>query len=96
VTPHVAIGVETTREDVLVRVSTDGPGISDAERATLFERHERGGSHGLGLSIVRTLVERYGGSIDLTETGHVGTEFVVRPVSATGPTGRAANDADTK
>ena len=51
-------------------VEDDGPGIPEARRADVFKLGERldervaGG--GLGLTIVRDLVELYGGSITLT------------------------------
>ena len=54
---------------VEVIVSDDGPGISDANASRIFTpffttARDRGGS-GLGLSIVRSLLEAHGGSIEL-------------------------------
>jgi PAS domain S-box-containing protein len=54
-------------ESLLVTVEDSGPGVPDAMKEAIFHRFERGRSHGsgegLGLYIVRTLVERYGGTI---------------------------------
>ncbi len=54
-------------ESVLVSVEDTGPGIPDLMKEAIFQRFERGwsGGHGneLGLFIVRTLIERYGGSL---------------------------------
>jgi signal transduction histidine kinase/DNA-binding response OmpR family regulator len=53
---------------VQIRVSDSGPGISDADREHLFERHwqarsQQHGGVGLGLSIVKALVEAHGGEV---------------------------------
>lgn len=59
---------------VEVRVADDGPGVPDAVREELFEPET--GSSGLGLYIVRTLAERYGGAVRL-EDDEPGAIFVV-------------------
>jgi signal transduction histidine kinase len=65
-------------ETVSVRVEDNGPGVPSDERATLFDRSDNSGaSHGLGLYLVGTLAERYGGSAELTETGPEGSVFTV-------------------
>ncbi len=52
---------------VSMTVADTGPGISDDLKPRIFERKERGkvkgSGKGLGLYIVRMLVERYGGSV---------------------------------
>ncbi|WP_082122638.1 hybrid sensor histidine kinase/response regulator [Methanoculleus sediminis] len=65
---RIAIRVEDyDGESVLVSVEDTGPGIPDPMKESIFSRFERGwvGGYGdgLGLFIVRALVERYGGSI---------------------------------
>jgi len=65
---RMAIRVEDyDGESVLVSVEDTGPGIPDPMKESIFSRFERGwvGGYGdgLGLFIVRTLVERYGGTI---------------------------------
>ncbi|KUK61799.1 MAG: Multi-sensor signal transduction histidine kinase [Methanoculleus marisnigri] len=63
----VTIRVEEQDGEVLVSVEDTGPGIPDAIKPTLFSRFRKGKSSrsgkGLGLYIVRMLVERYGGSV---------------------------------
>jgi len=74
----IDVTIEERPEEVLVTVSDDGPGIPDDERATLFERSDNTGStHGLGLYLVRHLVDRYDGDVALTDTGSGGTTFTV-------------------
>jgi len=68
---------------VLITVDDDGPGIPPGLRDRVFERFvrgegDRGGSFGLGLSIVRAVAESHGGSVELvTGNGRPGTRFVV-------------------
>jgi PAS domain S-box-containing protein len=67
---QVTITVEDADEDdetVIVTVADTGPGVHDEMKESIFNRFERekgrGSGQGLGLSICRMLVERYGGSI---------------------------------
>lgn len=56
-----------------------GPGVSDALRPKLFERGVRGQhhvpGHGIGLYVVRRVMELHGGSVDLRPNQPVGTVF---------------------
>lgn len=70
----------------VVDVEDQGPGISEADRARLFEKFARlsarptGGesSTGLGLSIVKTLTEAMGGDVSLESPPGRGARFRVR------------------
>ena len=69
---RVRVGVATSGEQVLLRVTDSGPGIPAAERARIFERFYRSGGKsapgaGLGLSIVRRICELYGAAIRLCD-----------------------------
>lgn len=76
--PRVRVTAERTGDTVRVRVADNGPGVPDDERPTLFERSDNtGANHGLGLYLVRTVAERYGGAVELTETGDEGSTFTV-------------------
>jgi PAS domain S-box-containing protein len=63
----ITVRVEECDGEMLVSVEDTGPGILDEVKTRLFRRFERGtaggSGQGLGLFIVRTLVERYGGRI---------------------------------
>lgn len=77
---HVRPVEDRGEEAVEIAVTDDGPGISEANRERIFERffttaRDRGGS-GLGLPIVRSLVEVHGGSIRV-DTSHGETRFLV-------------------
>jgi signal transduction histidine kinase len=65
-------------------VQDNGPGVPPELVPTLFERFvrgggDRGGSFGLGLAVVRAVVESHGGSVSVEPTsGSGGARFVVR------------------
>lgn len=76
--PRVRITGTADGDAAVVRIADDGPGIADEERETLFERDpSRSDTHGLGLYLVGTLAARYGGDVELTDTGPDGTTFTV-------------------
>lgn len=64
---EVTISVREEEDTVLVTVADNGPGIPDDLKPRVFERNQRGATKksgkGLGLYIVRMLVERYMGSV---------------------------------
>jgi signal transduction histidine kinase len=85
---HAAVGSENGH--VLLTVEDDGPGIPQALRDKIFDRFvrgegDRGGSFGLGLSIVRAVAESHGGSVEVAApVDGRGTRFVVT-LPAAGP-----------
>ncbi|GAB4036384.1 MAG: hypothetical protein Fur0014_02940 [Rubrivivax sp.] len=62
---------------LLIDVVDQGPGVEPALQPRLFERGARGrtpgSSHGLGLYIVRRVMELHGGQVQLLSTGPGGT-----------------------
>ena len=90
-TPRVTVTVEGSADAATVRIADDGLGIPPEEHPRLFERGDNtGASHGLGLYLVRTLVKRYDGTVELVETGEDGTEFAVTLPTATPATDDSA------
>src|SRR4029077_1164325 len=69
-------------DQVELRVSDQGPGLSQEDKARAFDRfwrgHESWDGSGLGLPIVRRLVSRDGGSVELTDAPGGGLEVIVR------------------
>jgi signal transduction histidine kinase len=84
---RIAIDGRETPAGILVQVEDDGPGIPDHARHLLFERFTRldpstAGS-GLGLTIVKAVVERHGGRIWYESApGHGASFFVLLPQAA--------------
>jgi signal transduction histidine kinase len=81
---RVRAAVEAADGRVTLTVSDDGPGIPAQVREKVFERFvrgqgDRGGSFGLGLSIVRAVAQAHGGEVDITSPtdGDRGTRFTV-------------------
>ncbi|WP_435185978.1 ATP-binding protein [Halobellus sp. EA9] len=86
--PEIEIVVDRDPNAVTLRVSDNGSGIPEAEQEALFE--SPADSEGGGLSLVRTLVEGYGGDIRVEDNDPTGTTFVVTlpPADATGDESR--------
>ena len=62
----------------VIEISDNGPGIPDKIAGTLFQpfaNSGRNGGSGLGLSIVRDLMQAIGGSVELAKTGPDGSSF---------------------
>lgn len=79
--------VESDRPAVEVLIEDDGPGVSQANVPRIFTpffttARERGGS-GLGLSIVRSLLEAHGGSIAYVSGGRGAAFRLVIPATKT-------------
>ncbi|MBR9871099.1 MAG: GHKL domain-containing protein [Gammaproteobacteria bacterium] len=77
--------VELTLEEVagspMIAVADDGPGVQETELAHLGQRgvrlDEQTPGHGLGLAIVRDIVERYGGIVTFSLRARHGLEVRV-------------------
>ncbi|QIL45354.1 sensor histidine kinase [Acidovorax sp. HDW3] len=77
----VQIDVQPTGAQLHFTIDDDGPGIAPAQRQHMFARgvqldEERPGS-GLGLDIVRNLVQAYGGSIEVQDAPLGGARLVL-------------------
>ena len=87
-------GVTTSGGHGFLEVTDTGPGIEDAERGHAFDRSWRGSSagatagSGLGLTIVRALVNAQGGTVHLSRGHPSGTvvriELPLQPDTAGG------------
>lgn len=79
----VTVRVQRSAAGVRLQVHDTGPGISETERARVFDRFYRGdasrspesGHAGLGLSIARGILELHGRSIDVVSQPEQGTTF---------------------
>lgn len=79
-TPVVEVSCEVRDDDVAVRIADNGPGIPDEQKGVVFGKGEKSlGSpgSGIGLYLVRSLVNRYGGDVRVEDNDPTGTAFVV-------------------
>lgn len=83
--PGAPVSIEAHRHGNRVRISVHdhGPGIPEAQKHSIFNRFERG-THsrevsglGLGLYIVRQIVQAHGGTIFLDDDNSVGTKMII-------------------
>ena len=85
--------IEPEAAQVRLRVIDDGPGVSPANAdrifSAFFTTDREGGGTGLGLALVKTLVEVHGGQIRLAGRAK-GCEFVVTLPCLSGPAARDA------
>jgi signal transduction histidine kinase len=84
--PRVTLGAEALGEgQVRFWVSDNGPGLTSEQRSKLFVPFERLGQahvagHGLGLSIVRRIIEKLGGRVGVeSHVGHGSTFYFTLP-----------------
>jgi len=80
---HVRAAVQQSNGHVVLTVTDDGPGIPDELSERIFERFtrgtgDRGGSFGLGLSIVRKLTYTMNGQVSCESEPGQGATFILR------------------
>lgn len=77
--PKVEVKVLSRNDQVLIRVVDNGIGIPESNRPLVFEPKftTKTSGMGLGLAMVKKIVETYGGAISFTSAEHIGTTFEV-------------------
>jgi signal transduction histidine kinase len=78
--PEVVVRAEVGADAVSVRVADNGPGIPEERLETVFGRGRKGldsEGTGIGLYLVRTVVERYGGSVGVENREPEGAVFTI-------------------
>jgi signal transduction histidine kinase len=80
----IRMGGELRGERVIAWVEDEGPGLTEGDRSTVFQRFRRSGDVepdapglGLGLWIVRSIAERHGGEAGMERTAQGRTRFFV-------------------
>ena len=81
---RVVLATRVEPDSVVITISDTGPGIPSAEREAIFRRLYRGDASrsrrgfGLGLSLVKAIVEAHAGSVAADNAPEGGARFTVR------------------
>lgn len=101
--PTIVASLHQSAAGCVISVEDDGPGLSAAEKSQAFDRFFRGSNasgqgtegSGLGLPVVKSILEAHGGSVALQDADAGGLRVVMTlpkapriRVVASGPTGR--------
>jgi len=79
----ITIKARETRQEIIVSVADEGVGIPPMELPYIFDLFYRGSAtsmgsgHGLGLSIVKSIVEGHGGRVAVSSSRNQGSTFMV-------------------
>ena len=81
----ICVSATADRDQILVRVSDQGIGLSKEDHSFIFNKFERGSAAkqtqargtGLGLAMVRNIVEENGGSIIVSNNSGKGVTFTM-------------------
>jgi signal transduction histidine kinase len=81
----VTISAALEKSNAIIHIKDEGPGFSDEDKKSLYKKFAKlsarptrsESSNGLGLAIVRTLIDRLHGTITLKSEKNVGSEFTV-------------------
>ncbi len=78
--PKILVDVQTVDAEVLITVSDNGIGITEENKPKIFEPKftTKTSGMGLGLAMVKNIMETYNGSINFTSQEGKGTVFTVR------------------
>ncbi len=80
---RVVVGLSDDKSSVTIRVSDTGPGIPEQDRERIFERFYRSDAsrnvpgNGLGLSLVKAIVDARNGTVNILDNEGGGTVFTV-------------------
>ncbi|MFB6104206.1 MAG: ATP-binding protein [Halobacteriaceae archaeon] len=78
--PEITVSADTVDGSVRVRIADNGPGIPDSQKAAIFGKGEQGldsPGTGIGLYLVATLTEQFGGDVWVEDNDPRGAVFVV-------------------
>ncbi len=78
--PKIDVRVQSKMDTIIITVSDNGKGISEDNKTRIFEPKftTKTSGMGLGLPMIKNIIEAYNGSISFTSTQNVGTVFTVK------------------
>jgi len=76
---EITLSCHKEAKHIKIRVADDGTGIAPEAISHVFERFYKGadGNHGIGLSIVKSIVEQQGGQITVANSDKGGAVFII-------------------
>jgi signal transduction histidine kinase len=78
----IGISVDQENDHYLMKIEDNGMGISEESKSRIFEMFfrasEKSSGSGLGLYIVKEIVQRMGGSIHVESTLGQGSSFIIQ------------------
>ena len=77
---EITVSTSLSEDAVCVSIADNGPGIPDDHKGQIFQEGEKGlesGGTGIGLYLVKTLVNRYDGDVWIEDNEPAGSVFVV-------------------
>jgi PAS domain S-box-containing protein len=98
---RIALSAEAEGSEIVIRVSDNGAGMSEELRAHVFEPFVQGertldrsqGGLGLGLALVRSMVELHGGTVSASSAGAgLGSTFTIKLPSISPATSAPVTD----
>lgn len=74
----ITVGCKNDIDKIIIYIEDDGDGIKENDLDYIFDRFYKGnkGKHGIGLSIVKSIIEKHDGKI-YAENGNVGARFTM-------------------
>jgi signal transduction histidine kinase len=84
--PEVDVSVREREHAVVIRIADNGPGVPDDQKQSIFGKGETGldsSGTGLGLYLVQSLVDSYGGDVWVEDNTPDGAIFIVQLPVAT-------------
>ena len=77
--PKIKVAIFDRNKDVVIEVSDNGKGILEEVKDKVFEPRftTKSSGMGLGLPMIKNIIEAYGGEISFTSEIEIGTKFIV-------------------
>src|SRR5690606_31815475 len=77
--PRVIVTVERNKKNVLISITDNGTGIANEIKTKIFEPKftTKSSGMGLGLAMIKNIIESYGGTISFNSVTDKGTTFYV-------------------
>jgi signal transduction histidine kinase len=78
--PNISVHIRETENDVTISVLDNGEGIAESDTMKIFEPKftTKNSGMGLGLAMVKKIVETYNGSITVNSSPNEGAAFLIR------------------